>query len=61
MRKDPDRDVHLAVMADLRIVVVKVPPYIDPPGLLSDVEAVGALVRSRIGRREVDAVEVEAR
>lgn len=61
VKSDEDHDVHLAVMADWRIVVVKVPPTLGAPGPLSKVEAVGALVRSRIGQREIDAVEVQGK
>ena len=53
-------ETHLAVVAGFHLLLVKLPKSLPRPGLGRSIAAVGALVRSRTGLREVDAWTVRS-
>ena len=49
------KETHLAVIAHFHLLLVKLPDGMPRPGWGRSIAAVGALVRSRTGLRELDA------
>jgi hypothetical protein len=54
-----DGEVHVAVVGDFHLVIVRLPDGAGTPSFGARLIAIGPLVRARDGQREVQAFEVQ--